>query len=240
MEDVMTTKDNSTSLWARMSLARQFALASGLVMLLAAVVVGLWVSSRIEEVVVRNTANATALYMESFFAPLSQDLATQDHLSDANLAELEKLLDETSLGRRVLIFKIWVKGAKVIASSDLDIVGKSFEPTDSLRQAWQGDVAAEFNALNDIEDKAEAALGVPLLEIYSPIRAKGTGEIIAIAERRNRGMSENERAGYEQLRRFSPETYEEVLDFEKKFPDVNGSIIWAMKLKIWRANGVNI
>lgn len=62
----------------------------------------------------------------------------------------------------------------------------------------------------------------------------------AIAERRNRGMSENERAGYEQLRRFSPETYEEVLDFEKKFPDVNGSIIWAMKLKIWRANGVNI
>ena len=178
----MAADDTKTSSWAQMSLARQFALASGLVMLLAAVVVGLFVSSRIEEVVVRNTANATALYMESFISPLSQDLASADQIAPDNLAALEKLLVETPLGRRVLTFKIWVKGAKVVASSDPDIVGKTFETTDSLRRAWQGEVSAEFNALSDIEDEAEAALGVPLLEIYSPIRAKGTGEIFAIAE----------------------------------------------------------
>ena len=178
----MTTKDNSTSFWARMSLARQFALASGLVMLLAAVVVGLWVSSRIEEVVVRNTANATALYMESFIAPLSQDLATLDRLSATSLADLEKLLVETPLGRRVLSFKIWIKGARVIASSDPAIVGKEFAATRNLQQAWTGEVSADFNSLSDLEDEGEADLGVPLLEIYSPIRAKGTGEIIAIAE----------------------------------------------------------
>ena len=178
----MAVLDETGKSWLQMSLAQQFALAGGLVMLLAAVVVGLWVSSRIEEVVVRNTANATALYMESFISPLSQDLATQDQISPDNLAALEKLLVETPLGRRVLTFKIWVTGAKVVASSDPDIVGKTFETTDSLRQAWQGEVSAGFNALSDIEDEAEAALGVPLLEIYSPIRAKGTGEIIAIAE----------------------------------------------------------
>ena len=178
----MAADDTETSSWAQMSLAQQFALASGLVMLLAAVVVGLFVSSRIEEVVVRNTANATALYMESFISPLSQDLASADQIAPDNLAALERLLVETPLGRRVLTFKIWVKGAKVVASSDPDIVGKTFETTDSLRQAWQGEVSAEFNALSNIEDEAEAALGVPLLEIYSPIRAKGTGEIFAIAE----------------------------------------------------------
>ena len=178
----MAVLDETGKSWLQMSLAQQFALAGGLVMLLAAVVVGLWVSSRIEEVVVRNTANATAFYMESFISPLSQDLATQDQISPDNLATLEKLLVETPLGRRVLTFKIWVTGAKVVASSDPDIVGKTFETTDSLRQAWQGEVSAGFNALSDIEDEAEAALGVPLLEIYSPIRAKGTGEIIAIAE----------------------------------------------------------
>ncbi len=167
---------------SEMSLAQQFALASGSVMLIAAVVVGLWVSGRIIEVVVRNTANATALYMESFIAPLSQELATQDHLTEASRWELEKLLVETPLGQRVLSFKIWIKGAKVIAASDPAIVGKTFAPTDNLKQAWAGEVAAEFNALADLEDEGEAALGVPLLEIYSPIRQKGTGKIIAIAE----------------------------------------------------------
>ena len=178
----MTATDKAVWSWAQMSLARQFALTSGTVMLLAAVVVGSWVSSRIEEVVVRNTANATALYMESFISPLSQDLARQDTLSAASLDELEKLLGETPLGRRVMAFKIWIEGARVIASSDPAIVGKSFEMTVNLKAAWGGEVAADFNALSDLEDESEAAMGVPLLEIYSPIRAKGTGEIIAIAE----------------------------------------------------------
>ena len=56
-------------LWRRkglegLSLARQFALAGGVVMLAATLLVGWFVSGRIEDVVVRNTANATALYMD--------------------------------------------------------------------------------------------------------------------------------------------------------------------------------
>jgi signal transduction histidine kinase len=168
--------------WARMSLAQQYAAASGLVMLLATVVVGLWVSSRIEDAVVRNTANATALYMDSFVVPLAQDLAQKQELSPENLAELQRLLTDTPLGKRVVNFKIWVKGAKVVASSDRTIVGKSFPPTDNLKEAWTGALKADFNALGDREDENEASLGVPLLEIYSPIRSHDTGEIIGIAE----------------------------------------------------------
>ena len=178
----MSISENPDRSWSRMSLAQQFALAGGVVMLIAAVGVGYWVSQRIEQVVVRNTANATALYMESFIAPLTQDLAVQDHISDGNHAQLDRILVETPLGRRVVSFKIWVRGAKVVVSSDQTIEGKTFEPTDNLKQAWTGEVAADFNSLSDLEDEGEAELGVPLLEIYSPIRAKGTGEIIAIAE----------------------------------------------------------
>jgi len=47
------------------SLARQFAVTGGAVMLAAMLAVGTWVGSLIEAGVVRNTANATALYMES-------------------------------------------------------------------------------------------------------------------------------------------------------------------------------
>ncbi|MBC7735863.1 MAG: two-component sensor histidine kinase [Candidatus Saccharibacteria bacterium] len=178
----MALTDKLRGTWAQLSLAWQFAAASGLVMVLATVVVGLWVSNRIEQVVVRNTANATALYMDSFIAPLSQDLATIQTLSPVNLAEIERLLTNTPLGRRVLAFKIWVKGAKVVASSDLSIVGQTFPPTDNLKQAWTGVVRGDFNALGDREDENEASMNIPLLEIYSPIRDKSTGGIIGIAE----------------------------------------------------------
>ena len=174
--------DTELSRWSQLSLAQQFALAGGLVMLLATGVVGFWVSGRIEDVVVRNTANATALYMESFIAPLSQDLATQDHLSPANLNALERLLVETPLGQRMVAFKIWVKGAKVIASSDPGIVGKTFAPTENLKAAWSGVVRADFNVLGDAENAAEQEMGLPLLEIYAPIRERSSGSIIAVAE----------------------------------------------------------
>jgi signal transduction histidine kinase len=174
--------DTAPSRWSQLSLAQQFALAGGLVMLLAAVIVGFWVTKRIEDVVVRNTANATALYMESFISPLAQDLSTASELSPASVAALERLLVETPLGQRVVSFKIWAKGARVIASSDPGIIGKSFEPTENLRLAWSGLVRADFNDLGDEENAAEQELNLPLLEIYSPIRQMTSGEVIAVAE----------------------------------------------------------
>lgn len=168
--------------WEGLSLARQFALAGGVVMLAATLLVGWFVSGRIEEVVVRNTANATALYMESFVAPLTQDLARHDNLSDASRASIGALLEGTALGRRVVSFKIWREGGLLVDASNVDLVGQTFPPTENLTLAWAGEVRADFEDTGDTEDAAEDALGVPLLEIYSPIRELETGRVIAVAE----------------------------------------------------------
>lgn len=168
--------------WSRLSLARQFALAGGVVMLLSAVAGGMFVSDRIEAVVVRNTANATALYMESVIAPLSQELATRDDLSEASRLQIGKLLADTALGKRVVSFKIWRPGGLVVDASNPDVVGQRFTPTENLQKAWDGEVRADFNETGDEEDKAEHALNIPLLEIYSPIREIKSGRVIAVAE----------------------------------------------------------
>lgn len=168
--------------WSKLSLARQFALAGGVVMLVAAVAGGFFVSDRIEAVVVRNTANATALYMESFIAPLTQDLATQEALSEQSRLQIGRLLADTALGQRVVSFKIWRPGGLVVDASNRDVIGKTFAPTENLRQAWAGEVRADFNDTGDEEDVAEHALGLPLLEIYTPIREVKTGKVIAVAE----------------------------------------------------------
>jgi signal transduction histidine kinase len=168
--------------WEGLSLARQFALAGGVVMLAATLLVGWFVSGRIEDLVVRNTANATALYMESFVAPLTQDLAQSDSLSDESRASIGALLESTALGSRVVSFKIWREGGLLADASNTALVGQTFAPTDNLKLAWAGEVRADFEDTGDPEDANEDALGIPLLEIYSPIREIATGRVIAVAE----------------------------------------------------------
>lgn len=168
--------------WSRLSLAGQFAVAGGIVMAVAAIFGGFFISGRIEETIVRNTANATALYMESFVAPLKQDLAANADLSAESRAKIRQLLDETSLGKRVVSFKIWGKGGLVIEASNTALVGQHFTPTENLKLAWKGDVRADLNDTGDEEDVAESALGLPLLEIYAPIREISTGRVIAVGE----------------------------------------------------------
>lgn len=167
---------------ARWSLARQFAVTGGAVMLAAMLAVGTWVGSLIEAGVVRNTANATALYMESVLSPLSQELAEEDSLSPGALRAMEEIFENTPLGERVAAWKLWKPDGLVAAANDPALVGQRFDVTENLRLAWAGEVRAEFDHLADEEDAGQAALDLPLLEIYSPVRESWSGDIIAVAE----------------------------------------------------------
>lgn len=168
--------------WRRLSLAAQFALAGGVVMLVAMLVVGQWVAARIEETVIRNWANATALYMESFISPLSQDLAASDELSPLAHRALDEVFQATSLGERVVSYKIWKKGGLVVDASDHSLLGQRFAVDDHLKAAWGGEVSAELSALDAAENVGEASLGMELLEIYSPIREVWSGRVIGVVE----------------------------------------------------------
>ncbi len=168
--------------WNRASLATRFGLAGGLVLLVFALLVGSLVAQRIQQIVVRNTATAAALYMDSFLHPLVESYVGNDTPSPAMRRALEEVLPATPMGDRILSYKIWRPGGIVIEASDPDLIGRTFPPSAELQQAWAGRIAATFEDEAEEEDRAEHALGVPLLEIYSPIRADWTGEIIAVAE----------------------------------------------------------
>lgn len=165
-----------------LSLAQRFAIAGSVVMLGGVIAMGSWVSNRIEQGVVDNTAIATALYMETFIAPLSQELQKSDQLSEGARQALTEIFTDTPLGERVISYKIWKEGGLVAFSSNPDLVGQRFEVSDSLRAAWRGEVVASFEDLGHEENAAESALDLPLLEIYSPIRRIWSGEVIAVAE----------------------------------------------------------
>lgn len=168
--------------WHTLSLAAQFAWAGGIVMALAMLVVGQWVAARIEETVVRNWANTTALYMESFISPLSQDLAASDELTSLAHRALDEVFQSTTLGERVVSYKIWKQGGLIVDASDPAVMGKRFPVSEELQAAWQGRVSAELAHTGDAENAHEAAMGVPLLEIYSPVREVWSGKVIGVVE----------------------------------------------------------
>jgi signal transduction histidine kinase len=173
---------HTRELWQALDLAQQFVACASLVLLPAMLVIGLWVSQRIEESVTQRAGASAALYMESFVEPLMQELATSNSLSPENSAVLGRLLKDTPLGQRVLTFKIWGPGAVVVASSRPELVGKKFIPSEGLQEAWRGLAKAEFNNLKESENIFEQATGIPLLEVYVPLRARGSGKIIAVGE----------------------------------------------------------
>lgn len=171
-----------TKFWSNQTLTRRFLAASAAIFIAGMSIVGAWTSGRIESAVTQNTAASTALYFESFVAPIVQELAFGDVLPPDKQNVLSKLISDTPLGQRVVSFKIWRAGGIIAYATRTESIGKSFPPTPKLRQAWAGHIAAGLDRLDEEENQPERAGGRSLLEIYVPIRQEHSDRIIAVAE----------------------------------------------------------
>ena len=163
-------------------LVLQFLVAGAGVMLAAMLVIGVWITARIEQSVVDNTASAAALYLGSFVAPISQELAANETLSEPATRALRESFEASGLGERIVAFRIWKPGSRVIYATDPSIVGKRFEPTEELKDGWSGRVSGSFADLATRQGIPGAAPDVPLLHVYAPLREVWSGRIIAVAE----------------------------------------------------------
>lgn len=178
----MSLRSDPLAFWRSLSLVGRFALTGGAIMLAAMLAVGGWITGRIERAVIQNTAASTALYMESVISPLTQELARGDVLSEPAQQALDEVLAGTPLGARIVSVKVWKEGGRIVYASDPSLLGRSFEPTEGQIRAWGGQVSAEMEPPESEENAGEAALGLPLLEIYSPVREVWSGAVIAVAE----------------------------------------------------------
>ena len=166
----------------QLTLARQFMIASLIILVGAALGLGWWVGRQIESSVVHRTAETTALFVESFVSPNLQALSTTNALPPDAIAALDRLLDETPLGRQIVAFKVWDAAGKLLYSAEPSAIGQVFPPGDELRRAWEGAVSSEISTLEDAENVLERAQNSVLLETYSPVRLGDSDRILAVAE----------------------------------------------------------
>jgi diguanylate cyclase (GGDEF)-like protein len=85
------------------------------------------------------------------------------------VAQLDRLLNGGRLGEQVIRLKIWNRDARVVYSDDPELIGRLYPASEDLREALEGEVAAEVSGLEEAEDASERGRG-PLLEVYVPLR----------------------------------------------------------------------
>ena len=168
--------------WQSLGLARSYALASFPIVVVLMVGLGWWVTRSIETQVIKSAAANVALYVQSFLTPALQDLEPGESLSPETIERIDWVLAETPLGARIRALKIWQHDGLVGYYSRRELIGRKFPVSRGLRRAWAGEVAAGLNDLSDEEDAEEARLGIPLLEVYSPVRGRAADRIVAVVE----------------------------------------------------------
>lgn len=174
------------------SLSLQFLLAGGLVMSLAAYAIGTWVTERIEQGVVQNSGTAAALYIESLLPNQARELSDNATFSDEVRSSLRQAFQEGIISERVTTYVIWSQTGEVLDSYRSEQSGQEYEPSEALRKALNGEVSSEFQTLQAQAGQPEATVGVPLLEVYVPIRDVNTGEVLVVVEfyQRAEGLAE--------------------------------------------------
>ncbi len=168
--------------FTRLSLARQFMLASFVILFSGMFIIGAWLARRIEIGVVDRTAAVTALYVDSFIAPHLQVLYNADQLDAENIASLESLLINTPLGQEIVAFKVWGHDGRILYSTTSALIGRVFPIRHQFQLAFAGEIHSEISELNATENEYENEIWSRLIETYAPVRLQGTNEIIAISE----------------------------------------------------------
>ena len=120
--------------------------------------------------------------MDAVLAPVIGRLTSQRGLDPIARRRVNEILAKTELGQKVVSIKIWDREGVITYSTEKQLIGRKFTPSKHLKQAWSGNVSAEFDSLHDEEDALERASGLKLLEMYMPVRDKSNGNIIAVAE----------------------------------------------------------
>lgn len=164
------------------TLSQRFMFASLIILIAGMAGIGVWIGNEIKNGVIHRSGATTALYVDSFVAPILQELGTTGSLSPGHHEQLSNLLQDTPLGQQIVTFRVWDPTGKVIFSTDQEAVGQTFPIGEGLALAILGQVSSEISQLEAEENAAQRAIRSELLETYSPVRLSGTNQVIAVAE----------------------------------------------------------
>jgi len=169
-------------LWRNLSLSQQFAVVAIAVILPGMAVTGWWISKKVGDAVVRNTASAIFVSMENLLAPYAKEIDASGTLGIESRAKLDGLLTAARKRKTIVSMKIWSKDGTILYSSFPEMIGRKFGLSTNLLSAIQGQVAADLENEAHVEDSCERKQGIALLEVYAPLREPDSLRLVGAAE----------------------------------------------------------
>ena len=124
----------------RLTLTRQFLVASFPILLAGMLAIGVFVEREIERGVVKRIGEVQSLYVDSLVAPHLETLLASERLDDARRAELDALFADTPLGQKIVAFILWRPDGRVLYSNQPGLTGRTFPVDDDLATALRGEV----------------------------------------------------------------------------------------------------
>lgn len=103
--------------WRRLSLSARFGILAALIIFGATAILGEWLSARIADNQLRSRAESAALYMEGFLARHVEVTETGPRVSPARRQELDHLLANADLSRRIESLRVWRRDGEIVYST---------------------------------------------------------------------------------------------------------------------------
>ncbi|WP_417581808.1 sensor histidine kinase [Pelagibacterium sp.] len=164
-----------------LSLSAQFLIVGGGALCVSMAVLGGWITSSISASTLNSAAKSSSVFVETFLEPYVQDLKPDGMMAPERMARLDQLLADTPLRDRLVSVKIWRSDGTIIYSTQTHLIGQKFDASE-VALAAGGEIVASYDELDNGEDASERALGLPIIEIYAPLRRSESGEIVAVGE----------------------------------------------------------
>lgn len=168
--------------FSRLSLTRQFLLLSLVALTICMLAIGTWLSRQIVTNAVNRAASIAAVYVESILVAQLHGRMAAETLDDTTHAILDRVFVEGPLNRKVVRFKLWDAGGKILYSSDHAQLGRRYAVVGLLAAAFGGEVQARMSELNEADNPSEREHWTHLLEVYVPVRMGSRDEVTAVAE----------------------------------------------------------
>ncbi|MEO8486765.1 MAG: ATP-binding protein [Betaproteobacteria bacterium] len=167
----------------RLSLTRQFLLASFPVLLVGMLAIGFWVEREIERGVVARIGDVQGLHVDGLVAPHLRSLLERDAIDSGQRAELDAIFANSALREKIVAFVLWRPDGRVLYSNESQLIGRAFPIDAGLADALAGRVHAKLTNRGDPHHVvASEDWPARLIEIYAPVRAAATGGILGVAE----------------------------------------------------------
>ncbi len=155
----------------RLGLLGKFALASAIPLLVLGVVLGKYLSHRIEQRALAEAERSAQLIARVGFQPLltERDLK-RGYLPKARKRALDRALN-SELDGGLARTKIWNRGVRVVYSDHQSLIGRQYTIFGPLREALSGRVSLIVSSRPRADNASERQFG-KVLEVYVPLQLK--------------------------------------------------------------------